>query len=325
MGAPALTLSDPQKGNSFPHFTWSRHPAAFADTAEPVRYEIQIARDAAFRDLLDEDTVFLNRYVPDRPLPNGAAYWRVRAFPRRDAPEAWSDTGRFTIVPCEEIIHVSYDPSAHDHQPAAQAAIDRAIELNKLGKSVEVVFPKGVYRSRNLGKFFLRINGANGLVVNGNGSTVNLSDYDSSCFQIDGSRNVVVRDFIVDMPEQLPLTQGRVIAVNPENATVEIQLEEGFPTFDDNYFVKPEGHAKLVDPKIDGRLKTGAATWFLIAKDTIHKLGDRHYSFQIAPPSYPVDKGRVALPDVDPRSLVKSFEVGDRFVYTLHSSSSALV
>jgi hypothetical protein len=38
-----------------------------------------------------------------------------------------------------------------------------------------------------------------------------------------------------------------------------------------------------------------------------------------------VDKGRVALPNTDPRSLVKYFEAGDRFVYTLNSSSSALV
>lgn len=199
-----------------------------------------------------------------------------------------------------------------------------AVELNKQGKSVEVIFPKSLYLSKNPGKCFLKIEGANGLVVNGNGSEVHLLDYDATFCRISDSRNVIVRDFTVDMPEQLPLTQGRVISVDRERATVEIQLEEGFPTFDDSYLIEPEGHVKLIDPMVDGRLKTGATTWFLIAKETIQKLGGRRYSFQIAPPSYQVEKGRVAH-NVEPRSLVKYFEAGDRFVYTINSSSSALV
>lgn len=323
-------LFSPMEGSAtalpFPHFTWSRHPAAYKDTGEPVRYEIQIARDASFGGLVDKDTVFLNRYVPDRPLPAGSYFWRVRAHAHgQDMAGEWSGTGHFTVTPCDETIQVVYDPASGDHQPAAQAAIDKAIGLNKLGKSVEVVFPKGIYRSKNPQKFFLQIKGANGLVVNGNGSTIDLLDYDASGFQISDSRNVVIRDFTVDMPEQLPMTQGRVLSVDREHATVEVRLEEGFSTFDDSYMLLPEGHAKLIDPKIDGRLKTGANSWFLLEKKTVHKLGERLYSFQIAPPSYQVAKGRVTLPNVDPRSLVQYFEPGDRFVYTLNSSSSALV
>lgn len=322
-------LFSPTEGSatalSFPHFTWSRHPVAYKDTGEPVRYEIQIARDASFGGLVDEDTVFLNRYVPDRPLPAGSYFWRVRAHSHgQDMAGEWSGTGRFAVTPCDETIQVVYDPGSGDHQPAAQAAIDKAIGLNKLGKSVEIVFPKAVYRSKNPQKFFLQIKGANGLVVNGNGSTVDLLDYDSSGFQISDSRNVVIRDFTVDMPEQLPMTQGRVLSVDRENAVVEVQLEEGFPTFDDEYVIKAEGSVKLLDPKVDGRLKSGANNYFLIAKETVRKIGERHYSFQIAPPSYALDKGRVVPAGVSLPKLVQYFEPGDRFVYALGSPASAL-
>lgn len=324
-GSSSLLLSDPPEANPFPHFTWSPHSTAFADTARPVRYEIQIARDEAFVDLLDEDVVFLSRYVPDRPLPNGIHYWRVRAFPSDGPAELWSSPGRCRVKPCDEIIQVSFDPSAKDHQQAAQDAIDRAIELNKTGKSVEVIFPKGPYRSKNNEKYFLKIKGANGLVVNGNGSEVHLLDYDATFVQISNSRNVIVRDFVVDMPEQLPFSQGRVISVDRESATVQIQFEEGFPTFDDGYFANAQGSIKLLDPLVDGRLKTGAASWFLAAKETIQKLDDRQFAFQIATPSYQVEKGKVALSNVKPVDLVKHFQVGDRFVYALGSASSALV
>ncbi len=322
-------LFSPAEGSAtalpFPHFTWSRHPAAYRDTGEPVRYEIQIARDTAFRDLVDEDTIFLNRYVPDRPLRTGSYFWRVRAHSHgQDRTGEWSETGHFAVTPCDETIQVVHDPASDDHQPAAQAAIDKAIGLNKLGKSVEVIFPKALYLSKNPGKCFLQIKGANGLIVNGNGSEVHLRDYDASFCQISDSRNVIVRDFTVDMPEQLPLTQGRVISVDRENATVEVRLEEGFPTFDDGYFANAEGSIKLLDPQVDGRLKSGATNYFLLARETLRKLGERRYSFQIAPPSYAVDKGRVVPAGVSPSALVLHFEPGDRFVYALNSPSSAL-
>jgi len=120
------------------------------------------------------------------------------------------------------------------------------------------------------------------------------------------------------------LTQGRVISVDRENATVEVRLEEGFPTFDDGYFANAEGSIKLLDPQVDGRLKSGATNYFLLARETLRKLGERRYSFQIAPPSYAVDKGRVVPAGVSPSALVLHFEPGDRFVYALNSPSSAL-
>ncbi len=319
-----LVLSDPGEGTPFPHFTWSRHPGAFADPERPVRYEIQIARDEAFRDLLDQDEIFLNRYVPDRPLPYGLHYWRVRALPGDERAEPWSGPGRCRVSPCDETIQVSCDPADKDPQQAVQEAINKAVEWNKQGKTVEVVFSKSLYLSKNSRKCFLQIKGANGLVVNGNGSEVHLLDYDATFCQISDSRNVVVRDFTVDMPEQLPMTQGRVVSVDRGSATVEVRLEEGFPTFDDGYFAKAEGSIKLLDPQVDGRLKSGANNYFLIAKETIRRLGEHHYSFQIAPPSYAVDKGRVVPAGVDPGKLAQYFEPGDRFIYALNSPASAL-
>lgn len=324
-----LPLLSPAPGAAtaipFPHFTWTPHPDSFADPARPVRYEIQIARDTEFRDLVDEDTLMISRYVPDRPLPNETLSWRVRAIPSTGEALPWSESRPLSITPCDEIIHVAYDPSLADHQPAAQEAIDRAVALNQLGKSVEVIFPKEIYRGNSPKKMFLQIKGANGLVVNGNGATIHLQPFDATFAHITDSKNVVVRDFTVDMPEQLPFSQGRVVAVDPESATAEVLFEEGFPTFDDDWFRQAKGSLKLLDPKIDGRLKTGVTSWFLIAPETIEKITDRHYRVNIAPPSYQVERGKVVLSNVKPSDLVKHFQVGDRFVYALGSASSALV
>lgn len=327
--AKSPSLLNPAQGAAtaipFPHFTWTPHPDSFSDPARPVRYEIQIARDTEFRDIVDEDNVFLSRYVPDRPLPEGKLWWRVRVSPANGGALPWSETGHLAITPCDETVHVDYDPTLPDHQPSAQEAIDRAIALNQLGKSVEVIFPKAVYIARSPKKIFLQIKGANGLVVNGNGASIHLEPFDATFAHITNSKNVVVRDFTVDMPAQLPFSQGRVLAVNRENATVEVLFEEGFPTFDDEWFRAANGSVKLLDPKIDGRLKTGVTSWFLIDSSSIEKTGDRRFRAAIAPPSYQVERGKVALSNVKPTDLVKHFEVGDRFVYALGSPSSALV
>ncbi len=63
----------------FPHFTWLAHPKAFKNVAEPICYEIQISSDAAFLKIVDQDKIYLNRYVPDRPLASGKFFWRKRS------------------------------------------------------------------------------------------------------------------------------------------------------------------------------------------------------------------------------------------------------
>jgi len=317
--APITPQADASLAIPFVDFTWTPHPLAFADTAAPVRYEIQIARDSGFSDIVDEDAVFLPRYVNDKPLPAGNFFWRVRAVPHGEEPGAWSTASSLGIRACDETITVAYDPDADDHTAAAQDAIDRAIALNQQDKSVEVVFPKGLYRSNTPGRCFLIIQNADGLVINGNGSSLHLGPYDATFRNIDSSRHVLVRDFIVDMTQQPPFSQGRVLAVDREKAVLELAFEPGFPNFDDAWFKQAVGSLKLLHPEINGRLKTGAPSWFRLDPESFEKTGDRRFRASIATPSYPVEGGKVVVSSVTPAQQAAHFSIGDRFVYALYS------
>ena len=83
-GAVPSLITPPQKAQDaypFPNLTWTEHPEALKDVGRPVCYEIQIAADAAFTSMVDKDSIYLNRYVHDRPLAQGRYYWRVWAVP----------------------------------------------------------------------------------------------------------------------------------------------------------------------------------------------------------------------------------------------------
>ena len=81
---PPITLLTPNADEGLsiphPHFTWQEESQPLLDTANPVTYQIQIATDSEFTRIIDEDNVNLNRYVPDKPLPQTDLYWRVRAL-----------------------------------------------------------------------------------------------------------------------------------------------------------------------------------------------------------------------------------------------------
>lgn len=90
----------------FPGFSWTEHPKAFSEVGEPVEYEIQIATDADFETLVDEDRVALNRYVHDAPFPPGQYHWRVRAIPYGEDPTNWSAPQDFTIRDADLVVTV---------------------------------------------------------------------------------------------------------------------------------------------------------------------------------------------------------------------------
>ena len=64
-----IELVAPSSGSEttspFPGFSWSEHPDSFKNIGKPVEYDIQIASDASFASLVDEDRVALNRYIHD--------------------------------------------------------------------------------------------------------------------------------------------------------------------------------------------------------------------------------------------------------------------
>ncbi|MGZ0654108.1 right-handed parallel beta-helix repeat-containing protein [Coraliomargarita sp. W4R72] len=287
----------------FPQLFWEADSRAFTDVAEPLEYDIQIARDDRFTDIVDEDRVALSRYVPDRPLPVGSYYWRVRALPSGKSPSAWSKTSGFEILPPDEVVTVDFDPEAGNHQPAVQAAVDHAIELNGKGSSVELRFPPGTYRARDARAFF-SIEGANRLIINGEGVELHLLEYDMGVSRILNSQDVLVRGLTIDYPEQRTFLQARVLAVEPSNQSIVVELDEGSDTYDTDYVKQGISHFSLIDPKINGRLKTGAANYYSMAGDAKLIEGRRYHI---------------------PVKRVSGIEEGDRLVHFVRKGGNSLM
>ncbi|NQU43788.1 right-handed parallel beta-helix repeat-containing protein, partial [bacterium] len=268
--------------------------------------------------------IYLNRYVPDQPLPKETLNWRVRAIAYGEAPGAWSEPGSFSVIPCDETVEVEYDPASDNHQPAVQAAIDRAVSLNKDGKSVEVVFPKGLYRGRGPADAFFTIENANGLIVNGNGSTVHLMEATLSFGKINGSRKVSIQGFTIDFPEQMVFTQGRVLKADAETGEVEVEISPGFPTYDNPFQRTAANSLHLLDPKIDGQLKRAVGSSYGFNMEKIRKVEDRRFILQFNAPSYNVDGGKTVISGGDPRLQAHDFEPGDRFVHQNRGGSTLI-
>lgn len=78
-------------------------PLRWTQAPEAARYGVQIARDAAFADLVAaQDAVEGNAWTPAPQLPPGEYFWRVRSV-RADGAGAdagpWGDAQRFTLRP----------------------------------------------------------------------------------------------------------------------------------------------------------------------------------------------------------------------------------
>ena len=299
LAAPAAQTPAPgaRSFNPFPHFTWTADPQAFQAVASPIHYDIQIAADRAFQNVVDADTVYLSRYIHDRPLPTGTYFWRVRAGRSDGTQSDWSAPADFAVMPCDEDIQVAYDASAPDHFAAVESALAHARKLGASGKSVRVVFPKGSYRFDAPGKPLLNLENMRNLILDGTGATVLPARYQSGLSKGTHARDVVLMGFAVDYRNEKTFLQGRVVSVDEKGQRVQVRLEPGEPDYDTPYVKRGLAFLSLLDPAVDGRLKTDTAnafffskiakepdgTWFLTLRShhggTFFKPGDRFVHF----------------------------------------------
>jgi len=286
----------------FPQLFWEADPHAFSDVTAPIDHDIQIARDPLFAEMVDEDRVALARYVPDRPLPAGTYHWRVRPAPTGKPAGSWSKTREFRILPPDQVVTVDFDPKADNHQPAIQAAMDKALEINRAGSSVEVRFPPGTYRARG-SKYCFSIDGADRLFINGEGATLHLLEYHMGGAQILNSRDVLVQGFTVDLPEQRTFLQARVTEVDRPGKSILVELDSASESYEAEYVRRGIKHFSLLDPKINGRLKTGAPNFFPITGRP-EWVKDRSFRLRL--------------------SQIAGIEVGDRLVHFVRVAGTGL-
>ena len=216
--------------NPFPNFTWTEHPAAFLKMDRPVRYEIQIYADEVFQSIVDEDTVYLNHYVHDRPFAVGSYYWRVRAMPYGQSPAAWSEAGAFIIAPCDEAITVSLPSDSHDHARDIQEAVAQTAAHAEQGKSVRLIFPPGDYHIKeSMQGGLITFDGVTDIVIYGTGARLHLTNRKQGLIRANNCENIAIMGFSTSYRKGALRIQGYVKAIDQEQQKVTVSIESGFP------------------------------------------------------------------------------------------------
>ena len=256
---------------------------------------------------------------------------------------AQSEPGVFAVPP------PSGDPAAD--LTAIQAALAKAKAwqamqpkgADGLSAKVEVVLAPGTYdlcpdggtpAAWGAGKFCLRLNGWENLAFRGTHgeTTIMLLNPDQGYAETYRSRHITIADLTLDM-QTPPFTQGKVAAVHTNGralASIDVQLDNGFPTFADSIYQQKTGFDDdflvIMDPSAP-RPKAGVPDYMHVSHNPSPRapgvfeyaalLADGKtwrlaFDGQHSPPWQFADRAR---PPIAP---------GDRFVFVARLSSSAL-
>lgn len=104
--------------------------------------------------------------------------------------------------------------------PSVQQLLDQAVQAS----ASKVVLPAG--RVEVSGK--LRLRGANGLVIEGIGTTLIFSDRNGTGWSFDSCRNITLRGFTIDY-DPLPFIQGRITGRSEDGRRLDFTVCDGYP------------------------------------------------------------------------------------------------
>ena len=95
----------------------------------------------------------------------------------------------------------------------------------------------------------VEINNQNGLVIDGRGATIVLTDPNVDGVRITGSVNTTLRDIKIDY-DPLPFTQGVIVNSDPNQQWGDLAIDTGYPTDPTNFNAVPEiNGGNLWDPE----------------------------------------------------------------------------
>lgn len=199
----------------YPHFEWKPVVAS-------QRYRIQIARDAAFRRLVNEDAVHavIQWYVTAKALEKNGYFWRVRAEKEDGTAGLWSGPRQLRVVePAKIFLLTPAMPLAEVRGVAQQAATF---------SSACIRFQKGKYRwDPGYEGAVFDWSGAHDIVVEGNGAEVSLLDPSAQAFNLRDCSRVVIRGLTLHH-EPTPYSALEVLAVAPDGAWLDARVLAGF-------------------------------------------------------------------------------------------------
>lgn len=235
----------------YPNFTWSAVTGA-------VSYEIQIASDALFTNIVQPGTSDITRYVPPAPLYQANRFWRVRALDAAGTPGAWSSGFIYKLTAPANNVSVTSSMSL--------IAIRDAI--NNATTPAKITFAAGTYNFSFSEDYAFTITGKQNLIIDGGNATFILQKPSAGFMNLKNCQSVTVRNFKIDY-NPLPHSVGAVVSVTTDTrgttttsddiATVALQVEAGYPAFDAPHMLSNWSWGVILDGSVvaakRGRMK----------------------------------------------------------------------
>lgn len=173
------------------------------------------------------------------------------------------------------------DDSANNFK-AVKLALE---EVRRFGAGVRLVFPSGRYRIKPPGTNpHIALNKLRDLVIEGQPDTWIIMEGIGPCFSVQGSRNIAIRNFKVDA-DPLPFCQGIICGVDQKGVSVDMRLQEGYPSPDNPLFMKARYyrgtarnpktgiiHRECGDPRIKDVKHIGNGVYRLFLMDNARKV-----------------------------------------------------
>lgn len=181
-------------------------------------------------------------------------------------------------VYAREIIQVEAE-DGKDITVALQKAFNDARALKK---PAEVRLAKGrYYISSDLGSgLAITVAHIRNMIFDGGESELIVTNPRVGLFRIAAVRDSVLQNFTVDW-DPLPFTQGRIIKVDAKANTIDLKIDQGFPSPEDPQFKKLNSFwGSLKDRNVPGRLKLNSNCFYPISE--VSKLNSDTYKLKLS-------------------------------------------
>jgi len=213
------------------------------------------------------------------PLALPAASFRLaEPIPQEIRPLPFQAGQANTVIDAASFGAIPND--GRDDAPAIREAIEAAIAKGGL---VEVRLAPGRYdllEPAPGSRYFVVIQGAQDLLLNGSGAEWIAREPASGIFRIEDSQRVEVRHLTIDY-DPLPWTEGTVVSLGPDSESLVMAVRPGFPAPDATYFEESLFWGYALDPDVPGRLKFGTESHTFFAPPA-KALGERQYRLRFA-------------------------------------------
>ncbi len=248
-----------------PHFQWTETMSF--DPSAVGSYRIEIATDAAFTAIVDEDELACSIawYVPQRLLTRGQTYyWRVTPVDATGAPDTTSATGEFTIATEPTVYYIQQNSSFETVSNTIQTASQNTPSI--------VRFAEGIHRlDPGTATVLFNLEGVSDLVVEGAGEGATLvSSQIVRSIKVTDCDRIMFKNLSFDL-DPVSYLAGEVQAIT--STYVDIEVVPDHPIFEEDAVIAACTSLMLLEPSFP-RIKLNADTTIGY---TWQNIGSRQY------------------------------------------------